>query len=138
MRATTLLVTGLGLLAGHSLAANDTMAPFQITNTIVTDIMGGNTTIKFTVYDPDPLTNATETCTATWKTGSGAYPSGAYVRQLAMILPANIVTDTRCSNRVAIARLRGTWIATTATDRLWWQSSTCTKIQRTRHLFILL
>ncbi|KAK3115403.1 hypothetical protein LTR53_005301 [Teratosphaeriaceae sp. CCFEE 6253] len=52
--------------------------PFQVTHLSIQAVKSANTTIKFTVYDPDPLTNATQSCTAIWTTGSGGYPKGSY------------------------------------------------------------
>lgn len=62
-----------------------TSPPFQITKLQLHEIQGHNTTISFTVHDPDPLTNATQECSARWKTGSGGYPQGSYVRLAFMI-----------------------------------------------------
>jgi len=81
MRTTILSLAGLGLLVGHALAApttTNTMPPLEITKIKLHQVHNGNTTIDFTVYDPSPLTNATQECSATWKTGSGGYPSGLY------------------------------------------------------------
>ena len=41
--------------------------------------MGGNVTFSFTVRDPDPLTNATDTCEGEWVTASKGFPTGSYV-----------------------------------------------------------
>lgn len=81
MRTSGLLFAGFGLLGGCSFAAPTTnsMPPFEITNTKYHQVEGGNTTIAFTVYDPNPLTNATTECTDSWETGSTDYPSGTYL-----------------------------------------------------------
>jgi hypothetical protein len=78
MYGISLLVSGL-MVASAIAAPAATTRPFQITNLSIKEVEGGNTTFKFTVHDPDPLTNATQKCTGAWKTGSGGYPQGSYV-----------------------------------------------------------
>lgn len=53
--------------------------PLQITGLKVTDSSAGNSTLAFTVHDPDPLTNATTACSGAWAHGSNGYPQGGYV-----------------------------------------------------------
>jgi hypothetical protein len=55
--------------------------PFEITNLTIGKVIGGNVTFSFTVHDPDPLTDATETCAFEWVTASKAFPKGSYVCQ---------------------------------------------------------
>jgi hypothetical protein len=77
MYGTSLLA--FGLLLGSAIAVPAfTGKPFQITHLSIQEIEGANTTLKFTVHDPDPLTNATQKCTGAWKTGSDGYPQGSY------------------------------------------------------------
>lgn len=78
MHATNLAL--IGFCAGLSAAAQLASASaFDITNLSTHQVTGGNTTIAFTIHDPDPLTNATTTCTGTWEEGSDNYPSPGYV-----------------------------------------------------------
>ncbi|KAI7279627.1 hypothetical protein KC345_g5269 [Hortaea werneckii] len=77
MHVTKLAV--IGFCAGFSAAAQLASASaFDITNLSTHQVTGGNTTIGFTIHDPDPLTNATTTCTGTWEEGSDNYPSPGY------------------------------------------------------------
>ncbi|KAI6842185.1 hypothetical protein KC340_g2661 [Hortaea werneckii] len=77
MRATKLAV--IGFCAGLSAAAQLASASaFDITNLSTHQVTGGNTTIAFTIHDPDPLTGATTTCTGTWQEGTDNYPSPGY------------------------------------------------------------
>ncbi|RMY85127.1 hypothetical protein D0862_11250 [Hortaea werneckii] len=77
MHATKLAV--IGFCAGLSAAAQLASASaFDITNLSTHQVTGGNTTIEFTIHDPDPLTNATTTCTGTWEEGSDNYLSPGY------------------------------------------------------------
>jgi len=39
------------------------------------DTTTNSTNIAFTIYDPDPVTNTTATCGASWLTANGSYPS---------------------------------------------------------------
>lgn len=64
----------------RSRAAQATDQPFQISKLVIDTVENGNTTIKFNIYDPDPLTNATATCSGSWKAGSTDYPQDTYVR----------------------------------------------------------
>ncbi|KAI6881199.1 hypothetical protein KC318_g16630 [Hortaea werneckii] len=77
MHAIKLAVIGLcaGLSAAAQLASADA---FDITNLSTRQVTGGNTTIEFTIHDPDPLTNATTNCTGTWEEGTDNYPSPGY------------------------------------------------------------
>lgn len=86
MRATS-VISSLILLAAaasaapfvRSRAAQASSPPFQVTNLVIDTVENGNTTLKFNVYDPDPLTNSTAVCSGSWKHGSADYPSGPYV-----------------------------------------------------------
>ncbi|EMC92304.1 hypothetical protein BAUCODRAFT_78224 [Baudoinia panamericana UAMH 10762] len=51
---------------------------FGITQLRILQLHGGNTTISFTVHDPNPLANATQTCTGRWTTNISNYPQGTY------------------------------------------------------------
>ncbi|KAK5725973.1 hypothetical protein LTR15_004163 [Elasticomyces elasticus] len=79
MYGTALLLFGLCILATFTsalpAAANK---PFQVSKLAIQEIEGANTTIDFTVYDPDPLTNATAVCTGIWTTGTAGYPQSSY------------------------------------------------------------
>ncbi|RMX73409.1 hypothetical protein D0869_13633 [Hortaea werneckii] len=77
MHVITLAV--IGLCAGLSAAAQLASAEaFDITNLSTHQVTGGNTTIEFTIHDPDPLTNTTTNCTGTWEEGTDNYPSPGY------------------------------------------------------------
>ncbi|KAK5684854.1 hypothetical protein LTS10_002929 [Elasticomyces elasticus] len=79
MYGAALLLSGLCILATFTsalpAAANK---PLQVSKLSIQEIDGANTTIDFTVYDPDPLTNATAVCTGIWTTGSAGYPQSSY------------------------------------------------------------
>ena len=86
MHVTSLAV--IGLCAGLSAAAQQASASaFDITNLSTHQVTGGNTTLEFTIHDPDPLTNTTTTCTGTWAEGTDDYPSPGYVSHLFPLLP---------------------------------------------------
>lgn len=77
---------GFSLLAALSfltiLASAGPMAsavPYHITNIKLDDCTTSNTTLSFNVYDPDPLTNATATCSGSWASGTDGYPKDSYV-----------------------------------------------------------
>lgn len=52
--------------------------PFEITELIVDRVKGGNVSMVFTVYNPDPLSNMTVDCTGHWPFGSSGWPTGTY------------------------------------------------------------
>lgn len=52
----------------------------QVSDLIVTSVEEGNVTLSFAVYNPDPLTNSTASCSGEWAYGSRAWPSGGYSR----------------------------------------------------------
>lgn len=79
MHASILTLTGVLAALGAAAPAATSQA-FEITDLKTCEVDAGNTTIEFTVHDPDPLTDAYAKCTGVWKTGSGGYPSGSYVR----------------------------------------------------------
>ncbi|KAK3725343.1 hypothetical protein LTR37_000313 [Vermiconidia calcicola] len=55
--------------------------PFEVTNTTIDKVPGGNVTIAFTVYNPDPLAaNATEVCTGSWATGTRGFETERYTQ----------------------------------------------------------
>ncbi|KXL45108.1 hypothetical protein M433DRAFT_160357 [Acidomyces richmondensis BFW] len=82
MRPHTILrllpVTTLGAVAAAKSNPNSA-PPFQITDLLILSTTRGNTTLSFTVHDPNPLTNATQSCSTSWRTRTADYPSGAYV-----------------------------------------------------------
>ncbi|KAK5110451.1 hypothetical protein LTR62_005802 [Meristemomyces frigidus] len=51
---------------------------FRLSALKIHEVEGGNTTIRFSIFDPDPLTNGTGICRGEWLTGSGGYPTGSY------------------------------------------------------------
>ncbi|KAK5134518.1 hypothetical protein LTR08_006435 [Meristemomyces frigidus] len=57
-----------------------TTPPFEVSHIKVHEANGlnFNTTIEFTIHDPDPLTNATSECSYLWATGSNDYPQAQY------------------------------------------------------------
>ncbi len=63
-----------------SAATQASDAAFIVTELQIRKVAMGNITLDFTVYDPDPLTNATDSCTGSWKAGTDDYPKGSYVR----------------------------------------------------------
>nr|POE86494.1 hypothetical protein CFP56_46678 [Quercus suber] len=67
--------------------------PYQITNMGVTVNAQGNTTIKFTVHDPDKLSNETAVCSDTWKTKDKSYPQGSYLSCPNSTFGWNIMSD---------------------------------------------
>lgn len=93
MHVITLAV--IGLCAGLSAAAQLASAEaFDITNLSTHQVTGGNTTIEFTIHDPDPLTNTTTNCTGTWEEGTDNYPSPGYVcHYCPPFLPSSLPPD---------------------------------------------
>ncbi|KAF2158681.1 hypothetical protein M409DRAFT_61462 [Zasmidium cellare ATCC 36951] len=85
MRASS-VISSLTLLAAtvstaplvRSRAAQASDPPFQVSKLVIDTVENGNTTIKFNIYDPDPLTNATATCSGSWKADSTDYPKDTY------------------------------------------------------------
>lgn len=79
------MLRSAALLATAFLASTTSAAPaatgqaFEIQQLSIGKVMGGNVTFAFTVHDPDPLTNATDTCEGEWVTASKAFPKGSYV-----------------------------------------------------------
>lgn len=75
-KAAFLLTTALtGIASG---AASFVAKNHQISDLSITKVLGGNVTLAFTVYDPDPLTKQSQQCQGTWVAGSKGYPTGAY------------------------------------------------------------
>ncbi|KAK4505797.1 hypothetical protein PRZ48_003762 [Zasmidium cellare] len=85
MRASS-VISSLTLLAAtvstaplvRSRAAQASDPPFQVSKLVIDTVENGNTTIKFNVYDPDPLTNATATCSGSWKADTSGNPQTDY------------------------------------------------------------
>ncbi|TKA59678.1 hypothetical protein B0A55_13023 [Friedmanniomyces simplex] len=99
--ATSILLSSLSLLNTLTSALPAaTTPPFEITNLQLHEIEGGNTTIGFTVYDPDPLTNAIQRCTGNWATGSSGYPQGSYETCGNSSFAWNMYSYTNCQNFV--------------------------------------
>lgn len=71
-----LILTTLAGLAASAPAFSG--AAFQITNLHLTSAPHINTTLTFTAHDPDPLSNATAICSASWPTNSTSYPQDTY------------------------------------------------------------
>jgi hypothetical protein len=75
MKTTTMLATLVALAATVSAsplkrAALFTGKAYEITNLKLEDVSRGNVSINFNVHDPDPLTDATGTCSGSWPHGS--------------------------------------------------------------------
>lgn len=66
-------------IAATFAAPTATFQAFQITDYSIENVFGGDVTIQFTIYNPDPAANATAICTGQWKSASKAYPTGPYV-----------------------------------------------------------
>ena len=77
----TALCTAVALLAtcAFGAPAANSAPPFQVTSTNIQRVVGGNTSIEFTVYDPNKVAKATQVCNGTWVYGSRGFPSGSYV-----------------------------------------------------------
>ena len=73
------IAIALAALFAALCSASNSTPPFQITNTKIHKVAGGNVTLEFTVHDPAPLGKATQGCSASWKTGSRGFPQGPYV-----------------------------------------------------------
>lgn len=74
-------ITTVCLFVASAFAAANVQGDlFELSNIQVNRVFSGNFSISFTVYDPDPLTNATQECTGTWAYGTKGYPQGSYVR----------------------------------------------------------
>lgn len=80
LRTAALLIATFFAAASHAATAAEAPS-YEITGMQIGKMMGGNVTFVFTVYDPDPLTNATSTCQGEWVTASKDFPTGGYVRQ---------------------------------------------------------
>jgi hypothetical protein len=52
--------------------------PFQVTDLIIDSVEEGNVSMAFTVFNPDPLANATANCATSWPYGSDGYPKAVY------------------------------------------------------------
>lgn len=83
LRSAALLATAF-LASTISAAPAFTGQPLEMRDLVVGKVMGGNVTISFSVHDPDPLTDAEDTCEGEWRTASKAFPKGSYVG-LAMV-----------------------------------------------------
>ncbi|KAF1819782.1 uncharacterized protein K489DRAFT_373022 [Dissoconium aciculare CBS 342.82] len=75
MKTTTMLATLVALAATVSAsplkrAVLFTGKAYEITNLKLEDVSRGNVSINFNVHDPDPLTDATGTCSGSWPHGS--------------------------------------------------------------------
>lgn len=81
----SVLSTACLFVASVLAAANVEGELFEISNIEVDRVVGGNFSLSFTIYDPDPLTNATQDCTGSWAYGSKSYPQGSYVSSPAFI-----------------------------------------------------
>jgi len=130
MYASTLLLFGL-LATCISARPAATSPPFEVTRLKTHIVEGGNTTIEFTVHDPDPLTNATQKCTGAWKTGSNGYPQGSYVCQLhSPPAHSSRSTDRHCRSHAATAASLGTWQASPPSTTSRSTSSTSSQTHR--------
>lgn len=81
MQVLNLINTLFLLVVSATVTAAFTGEPFEVTNLKV-DVdrtEGGDFSVSFTIHDPDPLTDATQTCSKSWEYGSKGYPSGSYV-----------------------------------------------------------
>jgi len=58
----------LTTLNAHSVSNSSFALPNNTTGS-------SNITVQFTLYDPDPLTNASTPCSATWSVLNGSYPN---------------------------------------------------------------
>lgn len=81
--------SGIALMAASALAATAPLDlglvslqfagnPFELTDLAVDRVVASNVTLDFTIYNPDPLADATTTCTGTWPYGSAGWPTGIY------------------------------------------------------------
>lgn len=79
MRFSSIVAATIGLVANIANAAPAfTADALEMTSLSLTRVEGGNATLTFTVHDPDPLSNATTTCSGSWAYGSAAWPTGSY------------------------------------------------------------
>ncbi|OQN95206.1 hypothetical protein B0A48_18762 [Cryoendolithus antarcticus] len=53
-------------------------SPYELSALVVERVRVRNTTISFTIHDPEPLACQTVLCTATWAYGSKAWPTDGY------------------------------------------------------------
>jgi hypothetical protein len=77
--ATLIFLTATASATPLKRAALFTGKDYEITKLNLQDNSKGNVTIRFTVHDPDPLTNATALCKGSWPHGSDQYPQDTYV-----------------------------------------------------------
>ena len=84
------VIAAISIIASTSAAPLATSPPLQISNLLIEKVVGGNVTIGWTVYDPDPLTLETTECGGTWKTGSKGFPKDTYVCQHSSIVDAGV------------------------------------------------
>lgn len=80
MHFTTLITTIAVFIASAWAAASVEADHFELSQIKVDRSFSGNFSVSFTVHDPDPLTNATQECSGSWKYGSKGFPQGSYVR----------------------------------------------------------
>lgn len=95
------LITTIYLLAASACAAANFEGEFfEVSDVKVDRVFSGNFSISFTVYDPDPLTNATQECSGSWAYGSNGYPKASYVRPTIQSLDhiANKSPQALCGN----------------------------------------
>lgn len=79
MQLYALIAAFIGVFLSSALVSAIEGNPLQVTDITTSRVTTGNISISFQVYDPDPLTDSSTTCTATWKYGSQGYPKETYV-----------------------------------------------------------
>lgn len=52
--------------------------PFELTKLTVDRVAGGNVSMGFTIYNPDPSSKMTVNCTGGWPFDSRGWPAGNY------------------------------------------------------------